>query len=338
MPQLIKVVQYGLGPIGNETARAVIEKSKNHNLELVGAIDIDRGKVGKDVGQVIGLDRPTGIIVREDAEKVLQETQPDVVLHTTSSFLSKISSQIVLCIKVGANVVSSAKELFFPLEAHSKIAAEIDLLAKKNGVAVLGTGVNPGFVMDTLVLVTTSICKSVKKIKVERVVDTSKRRLQLQRKTGAGLSTLEFQEKQKTGTFGHIGLRESLFFIAKGLNWDLKKVSETLQPLIAEREFQTSQLKIEAGRVMGIHHIVRGYLNGDAAIELDLKMGVGAQNPHDAICIEGDPPVDLFIRNGVFDDTATAAALVNAIPLVLGTTPGLKTMMDIPVPRAFMTQ
>ncbi len=337
MSDAVKVVQFGLGPIGVETARSMLEKSANGRVRLVGAIDIDPNKVGKDLAEILQQQGPTGILVSGNPEEVFRSTQPDVVLHTTSSFLDKIYPQLELCVRSGVNVISSSEELFFPFERHPQLARSLDELAREHDVVVLGTGVNPGFVMDTLALVATGVCNRVRSIRMERVVDASKRRLPLQRKIGAGLSVQEFEERKKTRTFGHIGLRESLLFVAEGLGWKIDSVQETLDPMIADRDIETPFLKVARGQVAGIHHVISGSTNGTTALSLDLKMYVGAGDPHDAVFVNGDPPVDLVIRNGVFGDSATVAALVNAIPLVLQSSPGLKTMKDLAIPRVFVS-
>jgi len=337
MEQSLRIVQFGLGPIGIETAKTVLEKSTNGELQLVGAIDIDPGKVGKDLSEVLGLPQKLGVIVSDHAAEVFRSTKPDVVLHTTSSFLERIYPQLEACVTSGVNVVSSAEELFFPYDRHPKLSKELDELAKRYKVAVLGTGVNPGYVMDTLALTATAVCNRVRSITVERVVDASKRRLPLQRKIGAGISAQEFEEKKKTGTFGHIGLRESLLFVAQGLRWKLDHITETLQPMIADREIKTPYITVAKGQVAGIHHAITGDVQGKTVLTLDLKMYVGAEDPRDAVFVDGSPPVDLVIRNGIFGDSATVAALVNAIPLVMQTTPGLKTTKDLAVPRIFIS-
>lgn len=335
MKDIIRVVQYGLGPIGVETAKVVLSKSKTCNLRLVGAIDIDPAKAGKDIGEILGLSEQTGIKVSSSAQEVFSATKPHVALHTTSSFLDKVQPQLVACIEAGVNVVSSTEELFFPFERQPRISRELHELAKEHSVAVLGTGVNPGFVMDSLPLMLTGVCTTVRKIRVERVVDASKRRHPLQRKIGAGLAVEEFEDKKKTGTFGHIGLRESLLFIADGLGWKLDRVEEELQPMIADRDVITPYLHVAQGKVSGIHHVVTGYVDANDILSLDLRMYIGANDPHDAVVIDGDPPVNLVIKSGVFGDSATVATLVNAIPLVLQSPPGLQTMKHLPLPRAF---
>jgi len=332
--KVIKVIQYGLGPIGIETAKAVLNRK---NLKLVGAIDIDTEKVGKDIGEVLGLGEKLGIKVTKNPIAVFSKTNADVMLHTTTSFFRKVYPQLEKGVKAGLNIISSTEELLLPSLRNPKLAEKLDKLAKKHKVTVLGTGVNPGFVMDSLVLMMTGVCTDLKKIRVERVVDAGKRRLPLQKKIGAGITPEEFYEKAKTGTFGHIGLLESLALIAEGLNWKFDEVKETLDPMIADKDYRTKYLEIRTGHVTGIKHIARGIIRGEEILTLDLSMYVGAENPHDAIYIDGTPQVHLIIDGGIMGDVATVAMLVNAIPKVMAAKPGLVTMKDLPLPSAFLS-
>ena len=328
-----RVVQYGVGPIGQSCLRTLL--SKHQSIELVGAIDIDPDKVGKDVGEITGLGIKTDVIISADAEAVLRETKPDVVVHTTSSFLSRMSDQLVQCVEAGANVVSSTEELSFPYHRHPEISAALDEVARQNGVTVLGTGVNPGYVMDALAIMATGVCHQVSLIEVNREVDAGLRRFPLQLKVGAGLSTDAFEEKKATGMFGHIGLVESLRMIARAMDWPIDQLDETLECIVSPRRVVTPFLTVEEGQVAGIHHYAKAFIEGNCVISLDLKMFVGAEDPRDAVYVHGDPPVDLVIRGGIFGDTATVATLINAIPLVVNAPSGLVTVADLPVPRAF---
>lgn len=336
MSSPVRVLQYGVGPIGLACIRTILAKQETGQLVLAGAVDISPEKVGRDVAELLGGGlSPTGILVSDDTAAVLAETTPDVVLHTTTSFLDRVHGQIKECIRCGVPVVSSTEELSFSYDRHPGLSASLHKEAVKHGVAVVGTGVNPGYAMDTLALMATGVCTDVSEVHAVRVVDAGKRRKPLQLKVGAGLSAREFEEKKATGVFGHIGLRESLFFVAKGLDWPLDRVDEQLHPVLADAEISTPFLTAPSGSVAGIHHSITGYVGGRPLLSLDLKMFVGAEEPRDAVRVVGDPPVDLVVRGGIFGDTATVATLINAIPLVLRASPGLKTMMDLPVPRAF---
>ena len=329
----IRAVQFGIGPIGASTLRTVL--SKGRAFELVGAIDVDPTKVGRDAALVAGLEAPCGVLVRPDAEETLRETKPDIVFHTTSSFLDRMYDQLVVCARAGCNVVSSTEELSYPYHRHPRISSELDAVARENNVTLLGTGVNPGYAMDAMALMATGVCNTVKSIRVRRVVDAGKRRLPLQRKVGAGLSEEAFNEKKATGTFGHIGLVESLYMVAEKLGWKLDRVDERLNPVISSKDVETPYLTVSTGQVAGIHHCAEGFVGDRLVVSLDLRMFVGAEEPVDAVTVVGDPPIDLAVRGGIFGDTATVAALVNAAPLVVEARPGLLTVADVPLPRAF---
>jgi len=322
----IRVILYGVGPIGQRTAKVALERE---NIQIVGAIDIDPAKVGRDLAELLDLDKPSGIIVSDDPQAVFKEHDASVVAHTTTSFIDQVYPQLESTAQSGLNVVSSSEELLFPFYRHPEKSEELDKVAKSNGVTILGTGVNPGFVMDTQALVLSSVCAKVKKIKIERIVDASTRRLPLQKKVGAGLTADEFRKLVRQGKLGHIGLVESMLLIAHGLKWEIEKFDENIDPMIADKDYRTEFLEVKKGQVTGIKHTVVGYSKEEKILDLDLRMYVGAEEPHDSIYINGDPPIDMIIKNGVAGDIATASILVNAIPVVLNAEPGLKTMIDI---------
>ncbi len=235
MPKSMNVVQFGVGPIGLESVKTILAKEATGKIKLVGAIDIDPNKVGKDIGHLLAPPVDTGIIISSDAAAVLDSTDVDVVVHTTSSFLDSMYGQLILCAEKGANVVSSTEELSYPYERHPEIAKKLDDAAKKHGVTIVGTGVNPGYAMDVLALTATGVSTDVNMVKISRVVDAGKRRKPLQAKVGAGITVAEFAERKATGKFGHIGLRESLLLVAEGLGWELESTEENLEPVVSSK-------------------------------------------------------------------------------------------------------
>ncbi len=336
MPAPVRVIQFGLGPIGLGCANLLLDKERSGLVQLVGAIDIDPRKAGRCLGELLG--RECALPVRNDAEGLLQEAKPDVVVHTTGSFLADVEDQLLLCAAAGAHVVSSSEELCYPYERDAEASRRIDAAAKAGGVAILGTGVNPGYAMDTLALAATGVCTSVTSVRARRVVDASLRREPLQRKVGAGLTAEQFEARRRKGGFGHIGLRESLLVVAAGLGWKLDQVEEQLGPVIAKRPVTTPFVHVAAGQVAGIAQSVVGLIDGETALSLELDMYVGASRPVDSIQVTGDPPIHMEVRGGIFGDTATMGALINAIPLVTQAAPGLRTVKDLSVPRAFASR
>ncbi len=329
-PKRLRVVQYGVGPIGLASIRAVLAR---RDIELVGAIDSDPAKLQRDVADFAGLRRPSGIRVSDRPGEVLANGEPDVVLHSTQSHLKDVMSQLKECLKARASVVSTCEELLFPSVQQPKLTRELDALARSKGAVVLGTGVNPGFVMDTLPLVSTAPCQEVRSILVERVVDAAGRRGSLQKKVGAGMSLVEFRRGCRKRQVGHVGLLESLHLLAAGIGWELDRVTEKLEPVLAKKSIRTPHVKVKAQQVSGIHHVCRGFRKGKQAIRLDLQMFAGAKKPYDRIVIEGAPAFEIQIKGGVAGDEATVGMLLALARGVLSLKPGLRTMLDAQLPR-----
>jgi len=323
----IKVVQYGLGPIGLGIVEVLLTRPW---VQLVGAIDIDKKKVGKDVGELLHPQRRLSIEISDKPHDVLKYAKPDIVTHATSSYLTAVYPQIAEVLEHGSSVVSTTEELSYPFVKHPELARELDTNARQMGVVVLGTGVNPGFLLDTLAVVLSGVCQTVNSIRAERVVDTARRRLPLQKKTGAGLSAEEFEKLVGQGSIKHHGLPESVGLIALAMGWRLGEIQERITPVIAEKEVRSDYLTVPAGRVAGVRQVAKGILGGQELVVLDLRMYLGAENPHDSIVIDGIPPVDMTIRGGVHGDRATPAIVVNALPKISLLPPGLRTMLDLP--------
>lgn len=325
----LKVVQFGLGTIGIECMKLVLLKK---SLQLVGGVDIDPNKVGRDLAEVLQTDQRLNISVSRDVKSVLEQTQADVVLHCTGSFLKNVEDQLIHCIRAKASVVSSCEELFYPYKRDPEFSARIDDLAKEYDVTVTGTGVNPGFSLDILPLTMSSVCAEIRHIEATRISDAGKRRLPLQKKVGAGLSEDEFRNLVDKGKLGHIGLVESLIAIAAGLGFELDELKESIDPKIAERTVVTEYLTVQPGQVTGIVHRASGIRGSDEFIKLELQMFVGAEHEMDRVKIDGNPPIDLRVEGGIFGDKATVARMVNAIPVVHSARSGLLTAAELPLP------
>ena len=327
----MRVVIYGLGAIGILIAQNLVKKEK---IKIIGAIDIDPNKVGKDVGEVIGLDKPLNAKVIHDRKSLdfLLETRPEIVIHTVATYLDKIYPQIVRCIKAGANVVSTAETLAYPWYRYPELATLIDEMAKNHRVTVLGTGVNPGFIFDTLPAFLTSTCVEVKKIHVVRSIDAAKRRYPFQKKYGLSMTPEEFHEKITKGEItAHVGYAESIMLMASMLGIKIDKVEEGQEPVVADKYMKTQYFEIQPGRVCGIRGYGIGYIGDSEFIRLELIAAVGRED-YDEVIIDGNPPLKWRNEYGTAGDIATAAMVINMIPKVLKAPPGLITMKDITIP------
>lgn len=324
----IRAIQYGIGPIGASILKLMREKEA---IEIIGGIDTDPAKVGKDLGEVIGAsDAPWGIKVSGDAKGVLEQSA-DVVMHTTSSSLTKVMDQLLAAMEVGSCIVSTCEELSYPYRTHPEFALQLDKSAKENGVALVGTGVNPGFVMDKLVVTLAAVSQRVEHAKALRIVDASKRRLPLQKKIGAGLSVEEFRARVQAGTIKHVGLPESVAMVADSLGLGVDEITESIEPKVATERVQTEFLTVETGQATGVHQIARGLSEGKELIYMELQMYVGAKDPADTIELTGHPNISLVIPGGSHGDIATASVAVNSIPSILEAPSGLRTSRDLPI-------
>ena len=328
MKKKIRAIQYGIGPIGASIARLLREKA---SVEIVGAIDTDPAKVGRDLGEVVGAsDAPWGVKVSDNAEEILSQAA-DIVMHTTSSSLEKVADQLIECLKAGSCVVSTCEELSYPYRTHPELAEKIDKEAKDWGVALVGTGVNPGFVMDKLVITLAAVSQTIVHAKALRVVDASKRRLPLQKKIGAGLTVEEFRQKVAEGTIKHVGLPESVAMVADALGFAVDEITETIEAKVATERVETEYLTVEAGQAAGVHQIARGLSAGKELIYMELQMYVGAKDPADTVTLTGHPNISLTIPGGSHGDIATASVAVNSIPVILDAPAGLRTAKDLPI-------
>jgi hypothetical protein len=324
-----RVMLVGLGPIGAGVARQLFAR---RNFKLVAAVDIDPDKVGKNLGDVVDLGRGTRLKVAEDAVATIRQTKPDVALLCTSSSLKKVWPQIEMVVKRKVPVVSTTEELSYPYLANRSLARRIDAAAKKAKVAVVGTGVNPGFAMDALPIALTAVCERVNSVRVDRVQDARMRRLPFQQKIGSGLSVEEFAERVKGGTVRHVGLAESVAMIADAVGWKLSRVTDEIQPMVAKSPVESRFLRVEAGQVCGITQDGVGYGNDKPVIVLHMEAYLGAPESYDAVQIKGSPPLHVKAVGGYHGDIATVSITINTIPKVLLAPPGLHTMRSLALP------
>jgi 4-hydroxy-tetrahydrodipicolinate reductase len=331
MTDSIRVVQYGLGPIGSAVARHIVERP---GLKLVGGVDIDPAKVGRDVGEVIGLDEPLGFAVDAQLAGVLARTEADVALHTTSSYFDLFKDQVIEILGAGLDVVSTAEELSFPWLAHPEEAAEIDAAARRAGKTVLGTGVNPGFIMDSLPLGLTAICQQVDGFEVTRVINASARRGPFQAKIGSGMTVEAFEARMAAGRMGHVGLPESVGMVFDTLGKELTAYKSSVEPVLADRPVETEYFKVEPGQVIGLRQVAQGFSGDDVFMTLTFVAALDAGEDGDTVKISGKPDLEVKLR-GTNGDIATVAIAVNAVRRVREAAPGLVTMRDLPIVTAW---
>lgn len=330
----IPVVMMGLGHVGRNIARAALEKPE---LKLVAAVD--PAFAGQPLAEVLEGPGPS-FLVTGDAAAAFAAAAGGLVLHATGSSFEAVYSQLEQAVKAKLAVISTCEELAFPWLKYEDQAAALDKLAEANGVAVVGTGVNPGFVMDRLPAFLSLVTGPVRHVKATRVVNSASRRAALQKKTGAGMTLAEFEAAVETGDFGHVGLPESTALAALGCGLEVDEVEEEVAPVIARQDYATA-VPVKEGQVAGVRQVARGFFEGKEVVTLDVQIAVGSEDPRDEVELtlalpawakESDT-LKLAIPGGTPGESATAWALVNAAPAVVTAEPGLITVLDLPAGR-----
>lgn len=328
----IRVVHVGLGSVGAAIARQVATRK---GFQLVGGIDIDPSKADRDVGDVIGLGRSLRVKVSPEPAKALKAARAHVAVLSTGSTLASVMPQIEQLLKARVAIISTSEELAYPVRANLRLWKRIDRIARRAKVAVLGTGINPGFVMDVLPLLLTTPCERVDAIVVNRVIDARARRLPFQQKVGAGLTPDQFKVQVKDGSVRHVGFKQSIQMLADAMGWRLDRVTEEVRPRFADKTVASEFLAVDPGYVSGIIQDGVGYKNGKAIVRLHLEAYLGAPESYDSILIEGLPRLSVTVPGGIHGDQGTASLIVNCIPRVLAAPPGLRTMRDLPIPAFY---
>ena len=320
---ITRVALIGLGAIGREVLKA---------LDGVASVQVvavaDPQFAGRDAGEVAGL-HPSGVAVVAGVEEALVAGAADVALVLTASGTAEMLPIVAAAATARIHVVSSCEDLAYADWGTPDLARRIDALAIAGGITVLGTGVNPGFVMDRLPLQLAGACVRVSAIRVQRVVDAAKRRAPLRAKVGADLTPDQFAAGVAERKLGHRGLPESCALIGRGLHIPFDEIQTSIAPVIATAA--APRAGIALGRVAGLRQSAIGLRAGREVARLDLEMSVAAPDPHDRVQIDGDPPLDVRIDGGTHGDRGTVATVINAIPAVMAAAPGLKTVLDLPL-------
>ncbi len=333
-----RVVQWGLGAMGSGMARLVLEKE---GLELVGGIDMRPDYVGKDLGEVLGAGRKLGVSVTNDPASVLDRAKVDLVVIATTSWTKEQMPDLKKILSAGINCISIAEELAAPEAQSPALADELDALAKANGVSLLGTGVNPGFVLDLLVVTLSGVCHNVERIEASRVNDLSPYGPTVMKTQGVGTTPEQFAAGVADGSIvGHVGFPESIRMISDALGLGVTRIEESREPIVSTVYRETPHVKVAPGMVAGCAHVAVGYAGEKPVVKLvhpqQIHPHLEGQGTGDYINIYGRPEIHMSTGPEIAGGIATMGVAVNMIPHVVAATPGLKSMVDLPVPAALM--
>ena len=338
MRDIIRVLILGTGQMGSGIARLVLEKP---GLQLIGAYGRRAERAGMDIGRAIGLDRDLGIPLGVELSSLIEQTQPHVAIQATCSRLDDAKEEITMLIEHGVNVISIAEEMAYPAANSPSLAKALHQMAIKHDVSLLGTGINPGFVLDLLVITLSGVCSEVQAITAKRVNDLSPYGPTVLASQGVGLTPEAFEKGLKDGTVvGHIGFVESLHMIAAALGWEIDHIEQIREPIVSQIRRQTPFIDIDPGQVAGCLHTASAYRQGKPFITLihpqQIDPYLGGLETGDTIEITGTPNVKFTGSPEIPGGQGTAALAVNMIPRILNATAGLYSMVDLPVPAAML--
>lgn len=338
--QNVKVVIWGLGAMGSGMAKMLLNKK---GVEIVGVCDRGENHVGRDLYDVLGVARGDrkSVIIKDNVEDVITEKCADVCLCATDSFTQKAFPRLKYVLEKKINIVSTAEQMSYPQAQNPDLAAELDKIAKENGVSVLGTGINPGLIMDLLVVIMTGCMIDVEHIEAKRVNSLSPFGPAVMEEQGVGITVDEFDRGVKDGTLaGHVGFHESVGMIAEAIGWKVEKFEQQMKPIVTDVDRKSPYGFAKAGDVAGVNMTGQGWVNGEVKIEMVHPQQIEPEQvgvmTGDYVTIKGTPSINMVNSPEVEGGLGTIAMCVNMIPHVINAKPGLHTMLTLPVPRAIM--
>lgn len=326
----LRLLHVGLGPLGLRIQQDLLDKGLG---VTVAAVDLAPDVAGRPLSQLVP--GASNVRVLSSLDEVSNWEEIDAAIVTTSSDLAKCETTLAHILSRGVAVVSSCEELVWPWLRHKTLADKLDAIARNAGSQLLGTGVNPGYLMDALPVFATAVCKSVRSVRISRIQDATSRRVPFQKKIGAGLSPAQFQAAIGEGWLRHVGLGESLHFVANSLGWPVESWKETIEPVLATKPLQCALGPIPVGYAEGVRQTAEGVSGGVVKLRFEFQAAIAQANPHDRVQLESEPPLDLVFQGGVHGDVATSAIVLNAIAPLLSARPGLHTMATIPTVACF---
>ena len=334
----IKVMIWGFGAMGRGMAEMLVLKQ---GVDIVGVCDLNPSLVGKDVFEVLNVKKDQSVKITNNIDDLLKKTKADLCLIATDSFVKSTHEKIIKVLSHGINVISTAEEMAFPMANEPKLALEMDAVAKAHHVTVLGTGINPGFIMDLLVVALSGTMKTVDFIEAKRVNSLSPFGPAVMHEQGVGISMEEYNQRNQDGSLaGHVGFKESVSMIASAIGVKLDDFKQQMKPIVTSIDRKSPYGEAKKGCLAGINMTGQGYVKDSVFINMihpqQIEPEMEGTHTGDYITLKGVPNINMSITPEIDGGIGTIAMCVNMIPHVINARPGLKTMIDLPVPRAIL--
>lgn len=330
----LRIGLHGVGTVGRHVAKLLLEHRPG--MPIVSAATLQDSDVGRPLHEVAGAVNDSSAIVVVGSLEELLAARPDVVVLSTGSFLPDVADDVLACVASGACVVSPCEELGFTARQDPRLAARIDEAAQAAGVSVLGTGISPGFLFDSLLCTVSGVCWDVTAIRGRRVVDVVGFGENIHLRLGIGYTSEQFEQGHRDGTIaGHVGFPETVAMVCRRMGIELDEpVEQRFEPMIATTPAPTRYGAVNPGCTEGFVHRAIGRVGGEELIKFELVLHLRPEEAGlratDTLEIDGVHPVRLTLDPGMSPLLATAAMLVNSIPALLAFSPGLKSVTDLP--------
>ena len=336
----VKVIIWGLGAMGGGIANMLLKKK---GVDIVGAVEIG-DRVGKSMFDLPIIEVERGDrddVIMGSVEDVIKPGAADVVIVCTDSFTKDVFPKLKLVMENGMNVITSAEQMAYPAAQEPELAKQLDEIAKANGVSVLGTGINPGHIMDLLVLVMTGCMVDVEHILSKRVNSLSPFGPTVMEEQGIGISKEEFEARKADGTMaGHVGFAESVGMMAEGLGLTVEEFAQDMEPIQTDVDRKSPYGFAAAGSCAGVAMVADAKLSNGMEVRMEHPQQIEPEqvgiNTGDYVIIEGTPAINMVNSPEVEGGLGTIAMIANSIPNIINAEPGLQTMITMPIPCAIM--
>ena len=336
MERKVRVVQYGTGKMSVYTMRYVYEKGG----EIVGAVDVNPNVIGKDIGEIMNTDnKGIKVIDVKDAENMIKETKPDIVIVTTMSLIKDVEEALMLCARLGVNAITTCEEAFFPMNSNPTITEKINSLAKENGCTITGSGYQDIYWGQLISSIAGSTHK-ITKIKGSSSYNVEDYGIALAKAHGAGLTLQEFDEQ--IASADKISDKEREEVIKKGEylpsymwnvnGWLCAKLGLTVksqtqrtvpQTYLEDIYSSTLGMTVKAGNATGMSAVVTTKTEEGITVESECIGKIYSKEEFDKNewTVYGEPDTTLVINRPATVEL-TCASIVNRIPDVINSRPG----------------
>ena len=336
MDRKVRVVQYGTGKMSVYTMRYVYEKGG----EIVGAIDVNPDVIGKDIGEIMGCEeKNVKVVGLDEAEKMLVDTKPDVVIVTTMSLIEDVEDALMLCAKLGLNAITTCEEAFYPQNSNPGVTFAIDKLAKENNCTITGTGYQDIYWGELISAIGGSTHK-ITKIKGSSSYNVEDYGIALAKAHGAGLTLEEFdkevasldrisdEERRKvieSGKYQPSYMWNVNGWLCEKLGLTVESQSQECVPQIAKRDIFSSTLNmtVKKGDATGMSAVVTTKTKEGITLETECIGKVYDEDEFDRNkwTIEGEPTTTIVVDKPATVEL-TCATVVNRIPDVINAKSG----------------